>query len=140
MTHLLAQTSGMEDFAWKALQIIAQSAISGVIVGLVAWGAMKANMANVKKRQEEMGAALDRLSLQVSGVGNERRECELRSARTMATKAELTQVFAKLDAIGDKMGSRMEDFRRDIHGEIQGVHGRITEVAKSVARFQGEGE
>ena len=137
---ILAQTSGLEDFAWKALQIIMQSAISGVIVGLVAWGAMKANMANMKLRQNEMGVALEDLSAQVKTVGDDRHACELRATRELATKAELRDVFGKLDAIGDRMGDHIEDLRKDIHGEIQHVHGRITEVAKSVARFQGEGE
>jgi len=137
----LAQTaSGMEEFAWKAIQIIAQSAISGVIVGLVAWGAMKANMASVKLRQEEMGKALNDLGKQIKTVGTERSDCELRATRMLATKDELHQVFGKIDAIGDRMSDRMEDMRKDIHGELQGVHGRITEVAKSVARFRGEGE
>jgi len=140
MIGILAQTSGLEDFAWKALQIIAQSAISGVIVGLVAWGAMKANMANVKMRQEELGKALNMLAGQVAAGGNERSDCELRATRMLATKDELHQVFGKIDAIGDRMSDRMEDMRKDIHGELQGVHGRITEVAKSVARFRGEGE
>jgi len=130
----------MEEFALKALQILLQSVISGVIVGLVAWGAMKANMANIKSRQEEMARSLDGIAAQVNTNRTARSDCELRAARTYAGKEDLNHVFDKLEGIGDRMGERIEDLRREMHQDLQGVHGRVTEVAKSVARFQGEGE
>jgi len=140
MIHILAQTSGMEEFAWKALQIILQSAISGVIVGLVAWGAMKANMANIRKRQEEHDRAIAAIGEQIGSLRDERSQCELRASRTFASREDLSEVFTKLDAIGDRMGERMDGFRRETHDDLQRLHGRVTEVATRVAAFQGEGQ
>jgi len=139
MIPILAQT-GMEEFAWKALQVLLQSAISGVIVGLVAWGAMKANMANVRRRQEEHDRLLAEQARAIADLRSERAECELRASRSYATREEVTQVFEKLDGIGVRMGERMDGFRREMHDDMQKMHGRITEVATRVARFQGEGD
>jgi hypothetical protein len=137
--HILAQ-SGMEEFAWKALQVLLQSAISGVIVGLVAWGAMKANMANVRRRQEEHDRLLAEQARAIADLRSERAECELRASRAYATRGEMNQVFEKLDGIGERLGERMDGFRREFHEDIQALHTRVTEVATRVARFQGEGE
>jgi len=137
MIPILAQT-GMEEFAWKALQVLLQSAISGVIVGLVAWGAMKANMANVRRRQEDHDRLLAEQGRAIADLRSERAECELRASRSYATREEVNQVFEKLDGIGERMGERMDGFRREMHDDMQKMHGRITEVATRVAAFQGE--
>ena len=139
MIPILAQT-GMEEFAWKALTVLLQAAISGVIVGLVAWGAMKANMANVRRRQEDHDRLLAEQGRAIAQIRSERSECELRASRSYATREEVNQVFEKLDKIGERMGERMDEFRREIHDDVQAVHTRITEVATRVARFQGEGD
>ena len=139
ISTILAQ-SGMEEFAWKAFQVLLQSAISGVIVGLVAWGAMKANMANVRRRQEEHDRLLAEQGRAIADMRSERAQCELRATRTYATREEMGQVFAKIDAIGERMGERMDSLRQEIHEDIQNVHSRVTEVATRVARFQGEGD
>ncbi len=136
---VLAQT-GIEEFAWKALQVLLQSAISGVIVGLVAWGAMKANMANVRRRQEDHDRILAEQARAIADLRAERSDCELRASRLYATRSEMDQVIVKLDTIGERMGERMDEFRREIHEDVQAVHARITEVATRVAAFQGEGE
>jgi uncharacterized membrane protein len=139
MISILAQT-GVDEFAWKALQVLLQSAISGVIVGLVAWGAMKANMANVRKRQEDHDRLIAEQGRAIAALRAERAECELRASRSYATSEEVNQVFEKLDKIGERMGERMDEFRREMHDDVQAVHTRITEVATRVAAFQGEGE
>lgn len=139
ISSILAQT-GVEEFAWKALQVLLQSAISGVIVGLVAWGAMKANMANVRRRQEDHDRILAEQAKAIAQIRSERSECELRASRSYATRDEVDKVFGKLDAIGERMGERMDEFRREIHEDVQAVHTRITEVATRVAAFQGEGQ
>ncbi|HUX01486.1 MAG TPA: hypothetical protein VMY35_10960 [Phycisphaerae bacterium] len=136
---ILAQ-SGMEEFAWKAFQIVLQSIISGVIVGLVAWGAMKANMANVKKRQEEMGEALEKLSGQITAARDERARCELTSSRTYAPREEIKGLLDRLDQIGVRIGERMEGIRTEFRNEVDRIHSRVTENAKRIERFRGDGE
>ena len=131
-------SSGGEQFGWQIFRILVTSAVSGVIVALVTQAAVRATLKNVREKQAEHDKHLGNLASQIAELQRERSECELHAARTYASRSEMNQVFEKIDGIGDRLGERMEGLREDVNGKIDGVHGRVTEVATRLARFQGE--
>jgi len=133
-----AQSAGWEEFAGRAAAAVIQAAISGLIVGLIAWGTLKATVKGLKDRQEEQGRSINLLADKLDRAREERSNCEVRAAREFASKAELNGVFSRINHLGETMQHSVSAMQATIHEDIAKVHGRVTEVQTALAKFQGD--
>jgi len=137
---LMAQAAtGGEEFGWQIFRILVTSAVSGVIVALVTQAAVRATLKNVREKLAQHDKDIGGLASEIAAVSRERSACELAAARAYASRDDLGGVFERVEGIGERMGKQVESLRKDMQDGNRRVHDRVTEVATSVARFQGEG-
>lgn len=114
--------------------------IVAVAVGSVALAIVKQQSKSLATAVKGLTDAVGRHETQISDLRLGQATAETRSLQTFATRSELLQVITQQTAAWSRSETKIDAGRRDTSDKLDKVHGRITDLATSVAALAGPQE
>lgn len=110
--------------------------VSNGATALIMYGRLRKTLDVLEGGQNEHASKLDDHAQRLAALKEERLSCELRAARGYASHGELARLVADSTQQDREVLSRLDLIATGLRGDIQQVHGRVTEIAKQVAGLE----
>jgi len=123
--------TGLNLLVWGVCTLVSNGATA-----LIMWGRFQKTLDVLERGQAAQAREIQDHTARLTALKEERLSCELRAARGYASHGELARLVADSTQQDREVLIRLDSIADGLRGEIQQVHGRVTDVAKQVAALQ----
>ncbi|HOD79969.1 MAG: hypothetical protein BWX88_02679 [Planctomycetes bacterium ADurb.Bin126] len=95
------------------------------------------NQAKANEAIRDMASAQAEQARQITQIERARLECRAQAVRDFVDKGEHVRVIAQQTAFERQVVAELTAIRESVDKKLDAVHGRVTDVAKQIARMEG---